>query len=110
MRATQLIEIRRRPEHRQLRLVWEDGHEANFGFDYLRGFCPCAGCQGHGTGETKFHAPPLPVEPIGIRPVGNYAVSIAWSDAHDTGIYRFDYLRQICPCRECTARRNAAPE
>jgi DUF971 family protein len=110
MSGTYLIEIRRLPELRQLRLKWDDGHEADFDFDYLRGFCPCAGCQGHGTGETEFRTPPRPVEPVSIRPVGNYAVSIAWSDAHDTGIYRFDFLREICPCPGCKARRSAAPE
>ena len=44
-----------------------------------------------------------PVEPLDIRPVGNYAISIQWSDAHDTGIFRFDFLRQICPCDTCAA-------
>jgi len=27
--------------------------------------------------------------------VGNYALRIDWSDQHGTGIYSFDYLRQI---------------
>jgi DUF971 family protein len=29
--------------------------------------------------------------------VGNYALKITWSDQHDTGIYSFQYLREICP-------------
>jgi DUF971 family protein len=29
--------------------------------------------------------------------VGNYAISIAFSDGHGTGIYRYDFLRQLCP-------------
>jgi DUF971 family protein len=37
------------------------------------------------------------VTPTTIEPVGNYAISIAWSDGHSTGIYRFDFLREICP-------------
>ena len=31
----------------------------------------------------------------GIEPVGNYALSINWSAGHATGIYRFDFLRQL---------------
>ncbi|MEE9472964.1 MAG: gamma-butyrobetaine hydroxylase-like domain-containing protein, partial [Acidimicrobiia bacterium] len=30
-----------------------------------------------------------------------YAVSIHWSDGHASGIYRFEFLRQICPCEQC---------
>ena len=33
--------------------------------------------------------------------MGNYAISIAFSDGHGTGIYRYDFLREICPCEKC---------
>jgi len=99
-----LTEIRRLPQVRRLRLTWDDGHAAEFEYDYLRGYCPCAKCQGHGTSEVTFRPPEKSVEPLDIRPVGNYAVSIQWSDAHDTGIYRFDFLRQICPCEACRSQ------
>ena len=102
MSGSHLTEIRRLPERGKLRLTWEDGHTADVDYDYLRGYCPCAACQGHGTGKVEFHQPERSVEPLEIRPVGNYAVSIQWSDAHDTGIFRFDFLRQICPCDECS--------
>ena len=36
-----------------------------------------------------------------IKPVGNYAISLAFSDGHATGIYRYDFLREICPCERC---------
>jgi DUF971 family protein len=101
-----LTEIRRLPGARRARLTWSDGHTAEFDYDYLRGFCPCAGCQGHAVGPVVFHQPPSPVEPASIAPVGNYAVSFAWTDGHATGIYRFDFLREICPCDECSAARN----
>jgi DUF971 family protein len=29
--------------------------------------------------------------------VGNYALRIDWSDTHGSGIYSFQYLREICP-------------
>lgn len=90
-----LTEVERLPEQGRLRLVWEDGFSAELEYRTLRGFCPCAGCQGHGTGEVEFKPPPGPIQPLSIRPVGNYAISIQWSDGHDTGIYRFDFLRRL---------------
>jgi len=99
-----LKEIRRLPEERRVRLTWSDGHVAEYDYDYLRGYCPCAGCQGHGTSEIKFHQPAKEVSPVSIQPVGNYAVTFQWSDAHATGIYRFELLRQICPCPQCVTR------
>jgi len=29
--------------------------------------------------------------------VGNYAMKIEWSDGHDSGIYSFQYLRELDP-------------
>lgn len=94
-------EIRRFPDEGKLRITWSDGHEAFYDYDYLRGYCPCAGCQGHSVSEIEFKPPPKPVRATTIEPVGNYAISILWSDSHATGIYRFDFLREICPCSLC---------
>jgi len=54
------------------------------------------------------------VKANGASPVGNYAIQIQFSDAHATGIYSFDCLRELCPCEECarefrgTARQTTA--
>lgn len=96
-----LTEVRRLPAEGRLRLTWSDGHSGELGYDYLRGWCPCAGCQGHAGLTIQYHAPAAPVTPQSITPVGNYAISIQWSDRHSTGIYRFDYLRRLCPCEAC---------
>ncbi|MEM7353925.1 MAG: DUF971 domain-containing protein [Acidobacteriota bacterium] len=106
MKPIYLTEIRRLDDQAQLRLTWSDGHTADFDFDYVRGYCPCAGCQGHGSLRIDFHPPPQPVQPERIEPVGNYAISIVWSDHHATGIYRFEFLREICPCAECQTARS----
>lgn len=36
------------------------------------------------------------------KAVGNYALQIEFTDGHSTGIYSFTYLREVCPCDECT--------
>jgi DUF971 family protein len=48
------------------------------------------------------------VDLASIMPVGNYGVSFVWTDGHATGIYRFDFLRSICPCDVCSAERGSA--
>lgn len=101
MATIHLTEARRLPEERRLRLTWSDGHTAEYGYDYLRGWCPCAMCQGHSGFKIRFQPPPRPVGLESIQPVGNYALSLAFSDGHGTGIYRFDFLREICPCERC---------
>ena len=41
------------------------------------------------------HAETLPLKAIGMRPVGNYAYAVQFSDGHSTGIYSLDFLRQL---------------
>ncbi len=41
--------------------------------------------------------------------VGNYAVQIVFSDAHATGIFSFEYLREICPCSACAQEFREKP-
>jgi len=92
---TVLTEARRLPDEGRLRLTWNDGYSAELSYAELRGWCPCAGCQGHNTMKIRFQPPARPVAASSIQPVGNYALSIGWSDGHGTGIYRFDYLRRL---------------
>ena len=68
---------------------------------YLRGWCPCALCQGHG-GERRYIQVPI-TELTNIAVVGNYALNLSWGDGHDTGIYSYRYLRDLCPCSACGA-------
>lgn len=97
-----LTEVRRLDDGRRVRFTWTDHHSATFEADYLRGYCPCAMCQGHESSETRFQPPSRPVTIVAIEPVGNYAINVTFSDRHATGIYRFDFLRRVCPCEECT--------
>ena len=85
-------------------ITWQDGHASSYALDYLRDQCPCAVCRGH-PGEPP-QANPLPLYKPAPRltkaePVGRYAVQLFWADGHNTGLYSFDYLREICPCPEC---------
>jgi DUF971 family protein len=90
-----------------VRITWNDGHVGDYDQEYLRGHCPCALCQGHGTQRRFISVPGATLEEI--HGVGNYAVEFRWQDGHGTGIYTYDYLRAICPCTECIAGRAHSP-
>ena len=83
-----------------LRIGWKDGHESLYSVRGLRLACRCAHCVEEGTGRPLLDESKVPrdVRPVRISGVGRYALGFEWSDGHDTGIYTFEYLRELCPC------------
>ncbi len=87
---------------RVMEITWADGHRATLPHEILRGYCPCAHCQGHGGTIRRVDIPSdTALELREIERVGNYALSFTWGDGHATGIYSFRYLRALCQCDEC---------
>lgn len=84
----------------ELGVVWDDGHESYYPGHYLRCACACAECVDEMSGRKVLQDDRVPkdVHALELLPVGNYAISIRWSDGHETGIYAFERLRRICPC------------
>lgn len=80
-----------------LRVTFSDDQQVDFPTIFLRGFCPCAKCQGHSAGEPKWvqatNQAQITIEDV--TPVGNYAFCIVWADGHDTGIYAFESLLRM---------------
>jgi DUF971 family protein len=93
------VELRAPREARQMEIDWADGHTGLYPHEVLRGFCPCAHCQGH-EGPIRY-VPGGNLELQDIQEVGNYALQLAWADGHGTGIYTFRFLRALCSCSEC---------
>ena len=93
-------------------IAWSDGHLSSYPYGYLRRKCPCATCEENGPPPDPGTSPfPIlgrkPLKPERAELVGRYALQIFWNDGHSTGIYAFDFLRDVCPCPTCTARRAA---
>ena len=65
---------------------------------------PLRGVPGHAGQKIVYHPPLQPVTAESVKPVGNYAISLAFSDGHGTGVYRYEFLREICPCDACGGR------
>jgi DUF971 family protein len=78
---------------RVMEITWADGHKSVLPHEILRGYCPCAHCQGHG-GTIQFIAGGN-LDIREIEQVGNYALKFVWGDRHDSGIYTFRYLRSL---------------
>lgn len=87
---------------------WSDGHQAEYGNRYLRDHCPCAECREHPRRGLPVRGQGEGVYAVQIGLVGRYAISIQWSDGHDSGIYSYRLLRDLCPCDACTACREGA--
>ena|SRR5581483_3386528 len=80
-----------------LRVRWDDGVETMLTARELRLGCPCAGCVEEWSGRRTVEPDQIPedVHLTALEPVGNYAVSIAFSDGHSTGIYSWKTLRAL---------------
>jgi DUF971 family protein len=89
-------EVNLKESAQTLQVTWDDGHVSVYPLAYLRGWCPCAVCQGHFQHELKY-IEGKDARLTDVAPVGNYAMKLVWGDGHDTGIYSFDYLRKMCP-------------
>ena len=78
-------------------LRWADGAEQRHADRDLRLACQCAKCRDEVTGARLLDPEnvPLDLSVTRVWSVGNYALGIAFSDGHDTGIYTFKALRAM---------------
>lgn len=86
-----------RANQNDVRIRWNDGKDDIYNARMLRLACSCAACQDEMSGKRliKESEVTLDVKPLNIEQVGRYAIQIHWSDGHATGIYTFDYLREL---------------
>ena len=82
-------------DDRTLKIVWDDGTERLYDVVALRRHCPCAACVEQKSAAADGIQTDSHVRPTEIRSVGRYALLIAFSDGHRTGIYSFATLRNF---------------
>ena len=86
-------------------ITWDDGSETTWTPGQLRRACPCATCREKKRADDETpvkkkslalpvisaaEARPLRVE--AMRPAGNYAYHVAFSDGHDSGLFTMAML------------------
>lgn len=77
-------------------IEWADGLKTSLSAQVLRSVCQCANCVDEVTGR-RVHDPasvPADLTTTVVELVGHYALSIHFSDGHDTGIFTFEHLRR----------------
>lgn len=82
---------------RRLEITWSSGDIRRLPTRVVRAACGCAACVDERTGVRTLDVDSIPadIDILAMRPVGNYAVHIEWSDGHDTGIYTWESLRRL---------------
>jgi DUF971 family protein len=89
-----------------VRITWEDGHVSHFDLAAIRGACGCATCHElRAEGKPVYLKPANELDVVDAELVGSYGVTFHWNDGHRTGIYRWEDLREGCPCDECRTQR-----
>ena len=88
----QPTEIRLHQQSRILEIAFADGASFRLPCEFLRVYSPSAEVRGHGPGQEVLQVGKKEVGITRIEPVGSYAVQLAFSDGHDTGIYSWDLL------------------
>jgi DUF971 family protein len=98
----QPVELKKLGEDR-LQIAWSNGQVGTIPWLKLRTACPCAICV-----EERSQPPnPLrvlkeseiprgPLKATDIAPVGRYAYKITWNDGHNTGLFTFELLHDLC--------------
>jgi DUF971 family protein len=93
---SQPVELRAPEGARRMEIDWDDGTTTAYRHEILRGFCPCAHCQGHhGPVRWVEGAEEQDLSLVTVEQVGNYALQLGWGDGHSTGIYTFRFLRAL---------------
>lgn len=64
--------------------------------EFLRVHSPSAEVRGHGHGQEVLQVGKKNVKIMKIDQVGNYALRPHFDDDHNTGIYTWEYLRELC--------------
>jgi DUF971 family protein len=88
-------ELRLDKDKRVLTVTFEDGKSFALPAELLRVLSPSAEVQGHSETQRVTVAGKKTVGITRIEPVGNYAVRIVFDDGHDTGLFVWEYLREL---------------
>jgi DUF971 family protein len=83
-----------------LEIGYADGCNYRLPFEYLRVSSPSAEVRGHGPGQEILQTGKRHVSILSIEPVGHYAIKPTFTDGHDSGLFSWEYLYELCVNQE----------
>ncbi len=90
------ININLQQKSRILTLEYEDGIRYSLTCEFLRVYSPSADVRGHTPDQAVLQKGKENVSITAIEPVGNYAIKLQFDDGHNTGLYTWPYLQDLC--------------
>ena len=87
--------IKPHKKSKSLELTFADG-QFELRAEYLRVHSPSAEVRGHGIGQETLQVKKKFVGISNIEICGNYALKISFDDGHDSGLFTWDYLHELC--------------
>jgi len=88
-------ELRLHKDRRTLTVSFGGGERFDLPAEYLRVKSPSAEVQGHSEEERKTVSGKKNIGIMEVLPVGNYAARLVFDDMHSTGIFGWDFLRDL---------------
>lgn len=86
--------INLRKTSRTLSLTYGPDEVYNLPAEFLRVHSPSAEVQGHGNPILQFGKINVGLDKI--EPAGQYALKLSFDDGHDSGLFTWEYLEQLC--------------
>jgi len=90
----------------ELAIKWADGGESFITLEKLRRACPCAACKGEmDVMGNLYKGPDIKLRPESfalrsLAEVGTYALKPTWGDGHNSGLFSYEYLRNVAEAGE----------
>ncbi len=82
----------------ELAITYVNNESYRLSAEFLRVLSPSAEVRGHG--NPVIQTGKLHVRLTGVERVGNYAIRLVFDDGHDSGIYTWGYLYDLCTNRQ----------
>lgn len=96
MKAKPPIRITLTDDHKMVELTYSPVEIFNLSAEFLRVHSPSAEVRGHGNQNAVLQVGKRSVKISNISTAGNYAIKFTFDDGHDSGLYTWEYLRQLC--------------
>ncbi len=90
------IKIKYNKENKFLTIEFNNNKKFDLCAEYLRVESPSAEVQGHSISQKNTVAGKKYISITQIDQIGNYAIKLTFNDGHDTGIYSWEYLYNLC--------------